>query len=588
MALKYALAALAVGAGVNAQTTDDNSNFYSLTDDYYYGNTRTSSRTSMFWTATIRYVPYVSEEPYTYTYTYPTPSTSTTTYKYTDVATIKPTVTPTVTPTSTYFTSYYYSNVAVVEEYYPTGAVAASDISTYDRYDDDYYSTRTASTRTTYSSTEYYMPVTMTAPASCSTIFTVATQAEITDIPSIVAPQLKPTSTEVSISSGRSYDYEIQTWYLTEGAAPFTSTEDIYYSYYIASCTPPPARSTSGSHSGGGSDSGSGSGSGSSSGSDDDAWYDYRMCYFSGCTSVKTWIIVLATVLPGIFLLGFLESWFWYTRLMKGKSAMRGGTVCWILLSLWVLCFTRMQDARSKEDQKLLQTQWKDMPVGKKFKNWSWGFRRRYPVSILGQFSRQTVGIVPEGQPLHPAMAQAPAGQVFYYGPPPGAPGWQQGPGGAPGYPMPQGYPQQGGYYAANVPKDGVVVGAQSISGTATPSQGTATPPQAPQPAYHPPTSPPANAQLPPLPQQAPLSVPTGTSAPPSSTPSSAPAAPAPSAPAPATPANVSEAPAEQVRDVPTTQDTAKTETAPAPATTQPQPTHPAPAKNETNDDLYK
>jgi hypothetical protein len=584
MALKYALAALAVGAGVNAQTTDDSSNFYSLTDDYY-GNTRTSTRTSMFWTATIRYVPYVSEEPYTYTYTYPSPSTSTTTYKYTDVATIKPTVTPTVTPTSTYFTSYYYSNVAVVEEYYPTGAVAASDISTYDRYDDDYYSTGTVSTRTTYSSTEYYMPVTMTAPASCSTVFTVATQAEITDIPSIVAPQLKPTSTEVSISSGRSYDYEIQTWYLTEGAAPFTSTDDIYYSYYIASCTPPPARSTSGSRSGGGSNSGSGSGSGSSSG--DDSWYDYRMCYFSGCTSVKTWIIVLATVLPGIFLLGFLESWFWYTRLMKGKSAMRGGTVCWILLSLWVLCFTRMQDARSKEDQKVLQQQWKDMPAGKKFKNWSWGFRRRYPVPILGQFSRQTVGIVPEGQPLHPAMAQAPAGQVFYYGPPPGAPGWQQGPnGGAPGYPMPQGYPQQGGYYAANMPKDGVVVGSQSVSGTATPSQGTATPPQAPQPTYHPPTSPAVNAQLPPLPQQAPLSVP--AAAPPAPAPSSAPQASAPSAPAPAPPANVSEAPAEHTREAPTAEEAPKTETAPAAATTQPQPAHPAPAKSETNDDLYK
>ncbi|KAJ4404322.1 hypothetical protein N0V91_006016 [Didymella pomorum] len=583
MALKYALAALALGAGVNAQTTDDSSNFYSLTDDYYYGNTRTTSRTSMFWTATIRYVPYVSEEPYTYTYTYPTPSTSTTTYKYTDVATIKPTVTPTVTPTSTYFTSYYYSNVAVVEEYYPTGAVAASDISTYDRYGDDYYSTGTASTRTTYSSTEYYMPVTMTAPASCSTIFTVATQAEITDIPSIVAPQLKPTSTEVSISSGRSYDYEIQTWYLTEGAAPFTSTDDIYYSYYIASCTPPPARSTSGSRSGGGSDSGSGSGSSSGSGSnDDDSWYDYRMCYFSGCTSVKTWIIVLATVLPGIFLLGFLESWFWYTRLMKGKSAMRGGTVCWILLSLWVLCFTRMQDARSKEDQQVLRQQWKEMPAGKKFKNWSWGFRRRYPVPLLGQFSRQTVGIVPEGQPLHPAMAQAPAGQVFYYGPPPGAPGYAM-PQGIPqqGYAQ-QGYAQQGGYYAANVPKDGVVVGSQSISGTATPSQGTATPPQAPQPTYHPPTSPVPNAQLPPLPQQAPLSVPPAAAAS-APTPSSA-----PPAPVPAPPANVSEAPTEQAREAPSTDEVPKTETASAPAPTQLQPTHPAPAKNETNDDLYK
>ncbi|KAF2623813.1 hypothetical protein BU25DRAFT_167206 [Macroventuria anomochaeta] len=530
MALKYVLAAFALGAAsVNAQTTD-NSNFYSVSDDYYnYGYTRrTSSKTSMFWTATLRYMDYVSVKPYTY-----------------------------AGITATYSTAYEstYIDVEIVQLYYATGAVAESDLvsrTTYDYYDT---TTSSATTRSTYSTTEYYMPVTMTAPASCPTIFTVATQAEISYIPSIVTDQLKPTSTEVSTSTGRSYVAEYATWYLPEGAAPFTSTDDDNYYNYIASCTPPPAQYTSSTRTSGG------SGSSSSGSDDDDSWTDYRTCYFGGCTDLKTWIIIIATILPGIFLLGFLESWFWYTRLMKGKSAMRCGTVCWILLSLCVLCFTRMQDARSKEDQKLLQQKWKEMPAGQKFKNWSWGFKRRYPVSLLGQFSKQTVGIVPEGQPLHPAMAQAPPGQVFYYGPPPpGAPGWQQGPnGGTPGHPFPaQGYPQQGGYYATNVPKDAVVVGSSPVPGTAIP-------PQAPQPAYHPPTSPPPNAQLPPQPQQA---------------------APSPAPPAPvAAPTNVSEVPASQAREAPAAQATQPSQ---APATTQPQPTHPAPAKNETSDDLYK
>ena len=554
MALKYAFAAFAIGAaGVSAQTSD-NSNLYSVSDDYYnYGYTRrtTSYKTSMFWTATVRYMESVSYSPYTY-------AGETTSYDYTYTRTINPTVTPTVT--ATYTSSYKSSayDVEVHEYYYPTGAVADSDLVSRTTY--DYDATTTATTASTYTTTEYVMPVTMTAPTSCPTVFTVVSQATIEYIPSIVTPQLKPTSTEVSTTSGRSYVYEYATWYLTEGAAPFTSTDDYYYSYYIASCTPPPSQATSTRTSSTG-----GSGGSSSSGSDDDdSWYNYRTCYFGGCTSLKTWIIIVATVLPGIFLLGFLESWFWYTRLMKGKSAMRCGTICWILLSLWVLCFTRMQDARSKEDQKLLQQKWKEMPAGQKFKNWSWGFRRRYPVPLLGQFSKQTVGIVPEGQPLHPAMAQAPPGQVFYYGPPPpGAPGWQQGPnGGAPGYPMPaQGYPQQGGYYAANVPKDGVVVGSATV-----PSTGTATPPQAPQPAYHPPTSPPPNAQLPPQPQHA---------APPS--------APAPPAPVPAPPANVSEAPASHAREAPAAEGPAPTPAAPS----HPQPAQPAPAKNETNDDLY-
>ncbi|KAJ8106455.1 hypothetical protein OPT61_g9526 [Boeremia exigua] len=522
MALKYALAAFALGAGAMAQTTDD-SNIYTLTDDYF-ATRRSTAKSSMFWTVTVRYMDWISTQPYTY-------AGETTIYSNTYTRTIKPTVTPTASATYSADYTSSYLDVEIHELYYPTGAVAESDLVTRSYYYDD-TTTGSATTKSSYTTTVYYMPVTMTAPASCPTPFTVATQATITDIPSIVTDQLKPASTEVSVSSGRSYDYSWETWYLTEGAAPFTSSLDLNYEYYITSCTPPPAQYTGSTRTSGGS-------GGSSRTGSSDSWTDYQACYFGGCTSLKTWIIIIACVLPGIFLLGFLESWFWYTRLMKGKSAMRGGTICWILLSLWVLCFTRMQDARSKEDQKLLQQQWKEMPAGKKFKNWSWGFKRRYPVPLLGQFSKQTVGIVPEGQPLHPAMAQTP-GPVHYYGPPP--PGWQPGPnGGAPGYPMPpQGYPQQG-YYNANVPKEGVVVGSSPVPAPAAP-------PQAPQPVYQP-----VSPVVTPPPQQ--------------------------TAPVPAPPANVSEVPAEQTRSAPTTQ---------APATTQPQPTHTVPAKNETNDDLYK
>ena len=525
MALRYVLAAFSFGTAiVNAQTTDS-SDPSSVSDYYNYGYTSRSTKTPMFWTATLRLQDWTSISTYTRY------SGATATYREKSVRTIKPTVTPTATPTFTSTYSLRYEDVAVIELYYPENAVPESEFvptSTYGNYD----STTSSDTMkpTTYSSTQYFMPVTMTAPSSCSRPFTVATQASITYIPTIITDQLKPTSTDVSTSSYNSFIIEYANWYLPAGAAPFTSTNDFYYSYYIASCTPPPASSTGGTR--------SSSGGGSSS---DESWTDYNVCYFGGCTTLKTWIIIICTVLPGIFLLGFLESWFWYTRLMKGKSAVRCGTVCWVLLSLWVLCFIRMQDARSKEDQALLQQKWKDMPAGQKFKNWSWGFKRRYPVPLLGQFSKQTVGIVPEGQPLHPAMAQAPQGQVFYYGPPPP---------GAPGYPMPpQGYPKPVVYHAADVPKGGVVVGStpvyqQTVPG-ATPS------PQTPQSTYLPPTSPPPSVQPPPQSQL--------------------------SAPLPAPPANVSEVPASQPASVPAVS-----------ATTQPPPTHFAPAKNDTNDDLYK
>jgi hypothetical protein len=212
-------------------------------------------------------------------------------------------------------------------------------------------------------------------------------------------------------------------------------------------------------------------------------------------------------VIPALFLLGFLESWFWFRRLMMGKSAMRFGTVSWVLISLWVLCFTRMQDARSTEDQKLLHEKWKNMKSGAAFKAWwKWGFRHAYPVEHLGQYSKQTVGVVPVGEPLHPAMAQAPPGfmpgppppgapgQVYYYGPPP--PGWVPTPDGQ-GFMPPQGYmyppPQQAGYYGGDLSKAATNVSSSPVSQQPAMAQQphapvspiSTSPPQLPQPVYH-------------------------------------------------------------------------------------------------------
>ena len=137
---------------------------------------------------------------------------------------------------------------------------------------------------------------------------------------------------------------------------------------------------------------------------------------------------------------------------MLGKGCLRFGTVCWICLSLWVACFTRSQSRRSPEDQKLLREKWRQTSFGTAIKLWfKWGFRHRYPVPLLGQYSRNTVGIVPEGQPLPvPGMVQMngnypggpppppgaymPNGQGQAYYPPPQ--GWVPGPNGQ-AYPMP-------------------------------------------------------------------------------------------------------------------------------------------------------
>jgi hypothetical protein len=468
--------------------------------------------TSAFWTYTSRYAAMVSVSPYTRT------NGVVSTYTITDRRrTVKPTVVPKATPTSV--TTYYstYANLEIEYQYFGLNAVAETDLIPEQE-------TSVMNSMSVSSTITFYMPVTMTAPASCPTQFTVTTSATVT-VPSQVWSQITPSSkVDGGVTTrGNYYVYSVQTWYLSAGSAPFTSTSDVNYRYYIASCSVPPAARTTSARTTGTSTSGGGSSS------DNNNYSSSRYCsgysYYCG-TSLKTWIIIIASVIPGLFLLGFLESWFWFRRLMMGKSAMRAGTICWVLISLWILCFTRMQDARSKED--LLQEKWKNMGSGAAFKAWmKWGFRRGYPVEHLGQFSSTTVGVVPAGQPLNPAMAQTqpgftpgppppgPPGQVYYYGPPP--PGWVLSPDGQSFVP-PQGYYAplpQNGYHAGDLSKAGPTVTTSPVSQPTTmaPQHPTMAPqqpispmsaspvyPQAAQPVHHAPgaaSSPPPTGPLP-------------------------------------------------------------------------------------------
>jgi hypothetical protein len=524
MAPRHALAAfLSFVATASAQ--------YDFSDEY----TSTSSlKTSMFWTATQRFAQMVTVSTYTRGASTATPLF----YTYTVTRTVKPTITPTATPISTSTYTQSYNDLKYIYQFYAAGVVPQSDLVPESTYD----SSATTTSTTTSTSITLYMPVTMTAPASCSTQFSVTTTATVS-VPSAVLPQLKPTSTVdggLTTRGSGGYVYSYQTWWLSADAAPFTTSSDYNYRYYIRSCSVPPrARSstTSSSRIGGGS---GGGGSTNSNGSSRSSYAAcYRYSYYCGST-FKVWIIIIATVIPGLFLLGILESWFWFRRLMCGKSAMRFGTVSWVLISLWVLCFTRMQDARSKEDQVILQEKWKAMGTGAALKAWlKWALRHKYPVEYLGQYSRQTVGIVPAGEVLDPVMAQknnpdmasgamppptAP-GQVYYYGPPPG---WLPTPDGQ-GFMPPPGYvyppPQSAEYYAPEMTKAGMTAQTSPVepqqqhsafglpqhtpvSPMSTPPPHTQAPPQAPlpqapppvDPAHGPPSAPP-QAPPPPVPQ---------------------------------------------------------------------------------------
>jgi hypothetical protein len=274
--------------------------------------------------------------------------------------------------------------------FYPDNAVADSDL-----YPTDY----NEFTDTGTVGTLFLMPVTYTAPPSCTSSFTFATNETVYP-PSQVIDQLTPQT----IITDAPYAYSTytgaadETWLLTKEAVPITTTDEYYYEYYVASCTTPYSFLST-DYVSGGDDSDS-----SSSG------YTYCYSLYGSCTSLKIWVIIIASVIPALFLLGFLESWFWFRRLMTGRGCLRFGTVSWICISLWVACFTRSQSARSHNDQKLLREQWNRMGSGTAFRLWwRWGFRHAYPTELLGQYSRNDVGIVPLG-------AAAPGSQPLVFG----------------------------------------------------------------------------------------------------------------------------------------------------------------------------
>ncbi|KAF2653591.1 hypothetical protein K491DRAFT_780166 [Lophiostoma macrostomum CBS 122681] len=337
-----------------------------------------------FWTVTSNYELEMSTSTDIY-------DTDTYYYTYSTTRTISKGVTPTSRAVSseTYYSTY--ADLEIISVFYPDNAVADSDLYPTDYLDYD---------PTGSVGTIFLMPVTYTAPSSCSSSFTFATNETVFP-PSQVVDQLTPQTiiTEAPYAYSTYTGAADETWLLTKEAVPITTTAEYYYEYYVASCTTPYSFSNTGLSSGG-DDSGSGSGSS----------YTYCYSYYGSCTSLKIWIIIIASVIPALFLLGFLESWFWFRRLMTGRGCLRFGTVCWIGISLWVACFTRSQSARSHNDQKLLREQWNRMGSGTAFKLWwRWGFRHAYPTELLGQYSRNDVGIVPLG-------AAAPGSQPLVFG----------------------------------------------------------------------------------------------------------------------------------------------------------------------------
>ncbi len=288
------------------------------------------------------------------------------TYTFTNTRRVRPGVTPTAAGVST--ATYVYSSSVAVVVYLPTGAVADSDLAP----------TTTTSSYFHYS-TIYAAPVTYTAPASCPSAFSYTTVKD-------VSPAASITAAATSTATG----YYYVTAYLPPDAVSVTAaTSDYVYAEYIASCTNPADVSSHGSSSYG-------------SGSD-----DFTVCSARafGCYSLHTYLIVLAAVLPSLFVLGWLESWLWFRSLMRGRQALRFGTICWILISVWVACFTHTSPSRPRADWPALEAQWRNMSAVTRFRLWwKWGFRHKYPEELLGPDPRCRVPAVLAAQQQPPEV----------------------------------------------------------------------------------------------------------------------------------------------------------------------------------------
>jgi hypothetical protein len=105
---------------------------------------------------------------------------------------------------------------------------------------------------------------------------------------------------------------------------------------------------------------------------------------------------ILGGVLPFaiLFSLGLCESFFWFSRLMHGQFALRGGTVIWGLMTMGLgLKLIKMQEKRPRLSRELLgyQELWERLSRPEKLGMWlKWGFRWKYPVELLGEIVEYT------------------------------------------------------------------------------------------------------------------------------------------------------------------------------------------------------
>jgi hypothetical protein len=303
---------------------------------------------------------------------------------------------PEATPISTSTESYYDNEVTIVNVYLPASAFTSLPVQKY------------TFNRDNQPRTYFQQPIVWTAPTTCSSKWTYTSYVSVS-IPSIVVSQITPISTTV-LAKTRYYASTTafsMMWLVPEDTLPDeTAARSPYYNYYATKCQDPGPSVTN--HDWGAwlaNESGTGGGGTSSGGGSS---RDYRDYYGGYVWHYYIAFFVLVCLIPLLFILGWFENYFWFTRLMKGKSCFRGGTICWALIFVFMVCFIKRQKRRdSAEERTELQAKWKAMKTRERLRHWrkNW-WRWKYPEALLGP---RPGGHVPVPVVQTPEMVQTPA-----------------------------------------------------------------------------------------------------------------------------------------------------------------------------------
>ncbi|RJE20021.1 hypothetical protein PHISCL_07632 [Aspergillus sclerotialis] len=322
------------------------------------------------WIVTEAYQEVVTTLPAYYSH-----STVTRIQEVTPTATSLPEAISTITAVTSDY-AFRPNDITIVQKLYPTGIGEAVD--PYNKYHNGIYESHSGE----YHMTVYKVNLTYTAPTGCSTQWTRTTAASVFP-PAQIEDLLPRTAVETSISIDSRIPFQPITntydvIFVDPTQLPSTSLESLSYSHR------PTAMYTGGPHCEYYSDDYTyPSSSYYGYDGDDRGWFFDS--YYMGISPFALTLTLTIGWVGLMIILGFIEAFIRFRRLMTGWQTRRGLPVFWSLtimpITFLLLCFFRKgYRARSQADAEILRRRWAAMSLGTKLRLFFvWGFRFKYP-----------------------------------------------------------------------------------------------------------------------------------------------------------------------------------------------------------------